>query len=130
VRLPFDTNEGRIVVTAPAPTASRERRFVLDSGASHLILFDRPAQRAGLDINEGAEWTFTTMSEPGMRVRTGHIRHLVVGGQTFHDLPLVLVREASSARLEDGLLPTSLFRAIYFDNRERFVLLNPRPVTE
>jgi predicted aspartyl protease len=128
VRLPFDTDEGRIVVAAPAPTASRERRLVLDSGASHLVLFDRPAERPGVDVTEGAEGAFATMSHAAMRVRTGRIRHLAVGGQTFHDLPLVLMPETASAepRVEDGLLPTRLFRAVYFDNRERFVLLNPR----
>jgi aspartyl protease len=126
VRLPFDTDEGRMVVAAAA-TSPNGRRFVLDSGISHLVLFDRQAQGPGVDVEQDGG-VASSKWHTGLPARTGRLRHLAVGGHTFHDLPLVLVPETSSteARVEDGLLPTSLFRAVYFDNRERFVLLNPR----
>jgi predicted aspartyl protease len=128
VRLPFDADEGRMVVAAAAPASRNGRRLVLDSGASQLVLFDRPEQGPGGDVEEDDGTAAFSTSHADMAVRTGRIRHLAVGGQTFHDLPLVLVPETSSAeaRVEDGLLPTNLFRAVYFDNRQRFVLLNPR----
>jgi predicted aspartyl protease len=129
VRLPFDSDEGRIVVAAAAATASRNgRRFVLDSGVSHLVLFDRQLQGPGIDVEKDGGTVAALTEHAGLQLRTGRIRHLAVGGQTFHDLPLVLMPETSraEARVEDGLLPTNLFRSVYFDNRERFVLLNPR----
>lgn len=124
VRLPFEADEGRVVVAAAGATDRRHRRrLVLDSGASQLILFARQDQGRGGDVEEDDGRAVLSTSHADLLVRTGRLRHLAVGGQTFHDLPLVLVPEA---RVEDGLLPTNLFRAVYFDHRERFVLLNPR----
>ena len=129
VRLPFDSDEGRIVVASAAATPGRNRRrFVLDSGASQLVLFDRQSPGPGIDVEQDDGTVAVLTAHAGLRLRTGRIRHLAVGGQTFHDLPVLLVPETSraEARVEDGLLPTNLFRAVYFNNRERFVLLNPR----
>jgi hypothetical protein len=38
----------------------------------------------------------------------------------------VMASDAGDPRTEDGLLPTGLFDAIYFDNRAGAVVLNPR----
>jgi predicted aspartyl protease len=129
VRLPFDSDEGRIVVAAAAATASRYRqRFVLDSGASLLVLFDQRSLEPAIDVEREERTASFLTSHASLQLRTGRIRHLAVGGQAFHDLPVVLAPEGSGAeaRAEDGLLPTNLFRAVYFNNREQFVLLNPR----
>lgn len=130
VRLPFDSDEGRMVVAASAATASRNggQRFVLDSGASVLVLFDQRSMEPVIDVEREERTAAFLTSQASLQLRTGRIRHLAVGGQAFHNLPVVLAPEGSGAeaRAEDGLLPTNLFRAVYFNNREQFVLLNPR----
>ena len=62
-------------------------------------------------------------------LRPGRIGRLALGGQEFVELLAVLVDDPSrlAASSEDGLLPTSLFASVYFDNRDRFVLLERRP---
>jgi predicted aspartyl protease len=130
VRLPFDSHEGRMVVASGAETPGLNRRlFVLDSGASQPVLFDRQSPGPGIDVEQDDGTVPVLTAHAGLLMRTGRIRHLAVGGQTFLDLPVLLVPKTTSraeARVEDGLLPTNLFRAIYFNHRERFVLLNPR----
>jgi hypothetical protein len=63
----------------------------------------------------------------------GRLRELVVGPEKFHDLAVVLPAAEPSniganigANIGDGLLPTNLFTALYINNREGFVVLNPR----
>ena len=46
----------------------------------------------------------------------------------FYDLPVALMesKTAREGRIEDGLLPTSLFQSVYFNHRKKFVTLNPK----
>jgi len=61
-------------------------------------------------------------------VRQKRLRGFSVGGAGFSDLPVVLMesKTAREVRVEDGLLPTSLFQRVYFNHRKKFVTLNPK----
>ena len=50
-----------------------------------------------------------------------------MGGTRLRDVPVALVSGAAGgeARAEDGLLPTSLFRAVYFNHAGGYVIFNP-----
>ena len=128
VELPFDDDEGRIVVPTTASRDAPPRRFVLDSGASAAVLFVESSRGLGADVEERDGTVGAVTAQGSLQLRAGSIRRLIVGGQRFEDLPVVLVSDGQGAegRNEDGLLPTSLFRAVYFNNRDGFVLLNPR----
>ena len=129
-RLAFEQEEGKLLVSA---TTSRGRpqtwRFVLDSAATTIVMFDSPARdRAdSLELLEGAPVKVRTMTGDRM-VSVARLRSLLICGEKFSDLPVVLVRagEGGGRRTEAGLLPTALFRAIYFNHREKYVILNPR----
>lgn len=56
------------------------------------------------------------------------VHKLTVGSQRFRDLEAALLpaRTSDAERVEDGLLPMVLFQAVYINNREGFVILNPR----
>jgi hypothetical protein len=58
-------------------------------------------------------------------VRSGWLKALRLGDEVLRDIPVaVLTRtEADASRVEQGLLPTLLFRAVYFNNRQGFVVL-------
>ncbi|HEV2913507.1 MAG TPA: aspartyl protease family protein [Pyrinomonadaceae bacterium] len=131
-RLPFEDDEGKIIVR-PEPASPKERalRLVLDSGISSLLLFSASSGRLGydLDFSESLPLKASTNFGSSSGMRTGRIRKIRIGGETFRDLPLVLadgdaIRES---RTDDGLLPTRLFRAIYFDHKAKMLILNPRP---
>jgi hypothetical protein len=138
-RLPFEEREGKTLVTAH-PTSGKKRslRLTLDSGAPMLVLFKTESRGLDLDIDQITPAWVTTFSATGRRAIfsvagnrmkwTGWLPGLRVGRETLTDVPVVVLQEpvAGGARFGEGLLPTSLFRSVYFNNRDHFVILNPR----
>jgi hypothetical protein len=61
-------------------------------------------------------------------LQMGRVRELIVGSQQFRDLAVGVASPspADEGRVEDGLLPTALFQSLYVNNRENFVVFNPR----
>ncbi len=53
----------------------------------------------------------------------GWLDKLPVGENSLRRLPVALLGEVE--RAEDGLLPMNLFRSVYFNNQEGYVILNP-----
>ena len=55
---------------------------------------------------------------------SGWVPELLVGTESFRYLPVAIVPLGGSAlRGEAGLLPTRLFRRVYFNNAEEYVVL-------
>lgn len=129
VRLATKEVEGRLLVATPHPLQQKTLRFILDSGAPAVVVFEALSQPLNLPIvygeNPRGELCSTTGCQSASR---GLLTVLRVGDDNLTRLAIVLVtsRTASDERVEDGLLPTSLFSSIYFNNREKFVILNPR----
>ena len=129
-RIPVERERGRVLIgTQPSSPLKQFSTLVMDSGASTVVVF-RVAQQVSdlkidLDLNVGT--TVSTMTG-SKRVSTGKLRKLRIGDENFADLPVMVVenRAGAEGRSEDGLLPTSLFRSIYFNNTHNFVILNPR----
>lgn len=153
-RLPLDWSDGRPLVRAVAHHAGRHAdrqtsaalRFVIDSGGSHVVLFDRPAAREAPEgppaqetaaqqiaaqqlvhaLRRGATVEMTMATHAGSRpVMTATVDRLeLTEGKALRDVVAALVpMDPEQGRIEDGLLPASLFRAIYFDNRANEVVL-------
>jgi predicted aspartyl protease len=124
-RAPIETPEGRTLITSDG----KERlRLALDSGTSMLILFDAGERRSRLNWDRGEPHSMLARSDLGSRiVRQKRLRGFTVGGADFYDLPVALMesRATRENRIEDGLLPTSLFQSVYFNHRKMFVILNP-----
>lgn len=123
VRLPFEQIEGLIVVSAQA-ALSKTWRLVLDSASTDMILFSQPALGNAVEMgNRGQAWLAATTSAGSQTVQQGRLRTLRIGEAAFTDLPVTML--PLDGREEDGLLPMSLFRAVYFNHKERYVILNP-----
>jgi hypothetical protein len=126
VRVPMEAMGGRMVIQTGMPSLGiAKAHLLLDSGASDLVLFRtinqmRPVSRS---------WGFSIVnsrndSRAGTMVR---VNDFAISDQHFHDLRVALLPPgADESRPEDGLLPTVLFHALYVNNRERFVILNPK----
>jgi hypothetical protein len=86
--------------------------LVLDSGASRVILFGvRPEAAAGeLRTIAGSQYVGLVCAKP-----------LVVAGRRIWDGDAVAIPSRSEAGV-DGLLPLSLFRAVYFCNSEGYLV--------
>lgn len=115
--IPFRWLGGRIAVEA---LVEAERRLlILDSGASHLMLYGTagthgPGGRVRLATNEG--------SREVPLVRVGR---LAVGVLSWQGVPAAAVPRPAD-RPEDGLLPASLFDWVYIEGRGHRLLGRPR----
>lgn len=90
----------------------------IDTGASHPVIF-----RSGLGARTGVHVEMTTGAghHGAERLRPGSID---VGGRSFSWGDAVLHRQPG--RRQAGLLPLSMFDAVYVSNRHRVVVLAPR----
>jgi predicted aspartyl protease len=129
-RLPVERDRGRVlIITQPSSPQKQASKLVMDSGASSIVVFKPSARSADLEIELDFDSEFNASTVNGTEmISTGRLRKLQIGTEKFSWLPVSVVdnRAAVEGRLENGLLPTSLFRSIYFNNTQNFVILNPR----
>jgi hypothetical protein len=131
-RLSVKRERGRMLVEAkPSSSSKASAWLVIDSGAVNIVAF-RNLHESGFDIEidfKGMKGLVTLSSIVGSHViRMGSIRKLQIGEEEFVDTPVRIDQSHKSMkdRPESGILPASLFRVIYFNSRENFVILNPR----
>jgi predicted aspartyl protease len=121
-----EVTENKMIV--PSEVQSRgdaKLRLLLDSGANMVTLIHKSSQSLGTSVL-GSWLELTASGQAGLRV--GRVPTLAIGPEKFHDITVALpdAQSSDSERVEDGMLPMSLFRAIYVNNQEGFVVLNPR----
>jgi len=115
---------GRPAVTAEVRAHTVEpfsARLVLDSGADHVTLFGRAAERMALV----ADWHRTMLIDSGfgaLEVPTATVM-VNVGGRTRS--VTVELRSDVEDREEDGLVPTSIFLSVLVSTAERVVVFDP-----
>ena len=118
-----DPAHDKMIVDADAHAINRTAlRLEIDSGANILVLLNDASQRLQVRV-KGISWERTLAGNAP--VPYGPVRVIQLGTEQLHE-----VMSVSSSRKGrpacDGLLPTSLFRALYVNNRENFVVFNPR----
>jgi hypothetical protein len=113
IRVPVRLIDGRMAV------ATSQGELVLDSGTDTLILFRSSSQSAAAQIR--------TASNLVESVAVRRARELRIGDHLYHPANAVFCAPCSSGRStrEDGLLPASLFHAIFISNSGGYVLLDP-----
>jgi hypothetical protein len=124
--VPIERRENLMLVSSEAQTSSRANlHLMLDSGANFVVLIRKPSQSLNIPMQENWQ-AATSTGQTGMQI--GHVRALTVGSQQLHDVPVALPAASASdaERIEDGVLPTALFRTLYVNNSDGFVLFNPR----
>lgn len=114
-RTEVDRSHGRLRV--PVRIGTDIFGLVLDSGASHLILFERPAA-----LTKERESRIESATG-GRAVIAGTLRRVSVGGVDIDEVPAAIARILGQS--EKGLLPVNLFRAVYADAEAGFVVFNP-----
>lgn len=124
-RVPMEVRENKMMVASEAQAEGRAKLLLLlDSGSNSVILMRKVS--SGVSASSQAWLATASGQQSGMQV--GRVRALTIGTQQLHDLA-VGVAEAGpqdDGRAEDGLLPTALFQSLYVNNREGFVVFNPR----
>lgn len=128
--LPFTLEDGRLLVTLQPGL-----RFLLDSGINELVLFAGDKRKGEFDWAAPPLQPMQLRSDAGQtNAQQGVVRRLRVGSLQLQNLPLTLLSATPQemGRVEEGLLPLSLFRGVYVDYARRRLLLNPqlRPVDQ
>lgn len=123
VRLTLVPSQDRWLVELPQAATAPVYRFVPDSGADTLVLYDDDLARHVV-----REWRHDRAilgSLTGEReVRTGIVSGLRVGDATIdRQLAVVVPGERRGA---DGLLPLHLFGSVQLNAQERYLVVQPR----
>jgi hypothetical protein len=128
VELPVEVIGDRdYVVYDSGLPAQPQVRFMLDSGSRFTVIFENPQINSALRVERDIPTMYSPGSVGGRRIDSARIRTLTVGGETVNNLTVRLTRaRETERRWENGLLPTVLFRAIYFNHEKGYVILNPR----
>lgn len=118
-----DVVHEKMIVVANARALSHSTlRLVLDSGANALVLMSDASKRLQVPENK-LGWEQTLAGN--VAVHNGLIRQITLGTVELHDVMAAISTE-SATPFGDGLLPTSLFQSLYVNNRENFVVFNPK----
>jgi predicted aspartyl protease len=123
-RVAIEAVENRMLINSEGQSRKRAKvLLLLDSGANSLLLLHSASQ--ALDISSQQSGLETTSAgQVGLAV--GRVKMLRVGSQEFHDIPVALPAIGPAEHIGDGLLPMALFQAVYVNNRDGFVIFNPR----
>ena len=120
----IESTDNRMMVHSEAQSRGNVKmRLVLDSGAHSVVLLHTASQMLSIPRHATA---LTETSDGQVELQMGRVRLLTVGSQQFHDIAALLLAFAPGVPMGDGLLPTMLFRAVYVNNHEGFVVFNPR----
>ena len=96
--------------------ATSEGNLVLDSGIGTLLLF----LCVGMAPPRGGHPARPACSSPASIARAPDLR---IGGQVYH--PGTAVFEARESTVVNGLLPASLFHAVFVCNSAGYVVIDP-----
>ena len=115
--IPFDVLNGLPAVEGEV--SGRQRRLILDSGSPALVLFDAAPVTAGfassfVQTNTGS--ATATVGLERLRLADGRVRRV----------PSVYLPGPAPDRRSTGLLPTSVFRWVYVNNTDKFVMFSAK----
>ena len=123
-RVQIDAGAHRMIVASEGQSLrSATLHLLLDSGASSLVLVHRGSKALDVPAFDSVQQT-TTSGNTSLRL--GKVRKLTVGSEEFHDVAVALSAVDPVESIGDGLLPTTLFQTLYVNNRDGFVIFNPR----
>jgi hypothetical protein len=117
---------GRLsLVELPQGGSQRSLRFVPDSGADVLVVFDRaeglPMAMERLPERASVE----SLSGQGRDGEMRRVRSLRIGAVTLRDQVAALGPHPSGGSGSDGLLPLHRFASVTFGNRDGFMVIRP-----
>jgi hypothetical protein len=99
-------------------------RLVPDSGADALVLFGEAAAKRLPLSTRGASRLGSLAGEDG--VQSSVVEMLRVGAMTLRDQIAAVVPARTEGEDGDGLLPLHQFGSVFFNNRDGYLLIEPR----
>jgi hypothetical protein len=119
----IEPNANRMIISSEAHGAGHTSlRLLVDSGANSLLLIGVAPETLSLPV-QGHGVVNTSSGQATLQM--GWVHELTVGSAELHDIP-VAVAANGPKQIADGLLPTALFKSLYVNNHEGFVMFNPQ----
>jgi predicted aspartyl protease len=117
--VPSSLDAHRMIVYAQVEAkGSHAVRLLLDSGANTLVLSRASAEASHVALD--AARVETTVNAK-VALPSGRVPQLMVGLRRLRDLPVAITSAQQMQQICDGLLPASLFKALYINNSKGFV---------
>ena len=118
------STENRMMVAAEARSRRAAKvNLLLDSGSFSVVMLSAASRTLNIPRRATA---LEETSDGQVELQTGRMSELTVGSQRLRDITVILPAIEPNIPIGDGLLPTILFRAVYVNNQEGFVIFNPR----
>jgi predicted aspartyl protease len=127
-RISIEWNEGRPLIHVRSLQGGRNSaRLLLDSGVPAMVLFRRKHLLNALSLSSPERLGYELRTDTGsIAASQARLRPLAIGDLQLVELTAAFVEALPADRVEDGLLPTNLFRKLYFNHRKQYVILNPQ----
>lgn len=126
LRLHAEINDWRILVPVTSDAAPRGRwKLALDSGIAQVLVFqDRIRPGAGR-CDSGPCMMQVSTNLSAYSASTVVLPEIAISEARLHDLPVVVLRNdlLKQSDPQDGLLPASLFRSVFFDRATATLVL-------
>lgn len=126
-RLPIERDDGLLIVTAQYSAAKPGKlRLILDSAASDLVLF---GNKSSLELFPSISFHSRLTTNAGEALaEMSVLRTLRLADLELSRVPVALLPAAARTEgsVVDGLLPMCLFRSIFFNQKEGYVILIAR----
>ena len=98
--------------------------LAIDSGASNLVLYASGCRKLEKQVRISHQSRPVTGAARSGSIEVAFLDELKVGEEQLGRSMVGLLRRIE--RPVDGLLPLNLFRSVYFNNSDGYVILNPR----
>ena len=124
-RLPLREEDGLLLVDLAQDDGAPPMRFVPDSGAHALVVFERGRAFRLPSDPIAARGSLASASGRRLEVEMRTVRRLRVGTLTLRDQPAAVVPRHGEAG-GDGLLPLHQFASVAFASRDGYLVITPR----
>jgi predicted aspartyl protease len=128
LHLHAEINDWRILVPVVSDAAPRGVwKLALDSGISQMLVFQDRMRPAGAQCGPGMPCIMQVATNLSTQnAQTVLLPEIAISEARLRDVPVVVLRNdlLSQADPQDGLLPASLFRSVFFDRGSATLVLS------
>lgn len=131
-RVRAEIHDWRLLIPITSQASPRGAwKLTLDSGTSEILIFQNRIDWSAGGVDRCAQpncmmQVSTNVSQQS--APTVRVRELQIADTQMRDVPIVVLRNdlGKPSDPSDGLLPTSLFRSVFFDRSDASVVFTPR----
>jgi predicted aspartyl protease len=128
LRLHAEINDWRILVSVASDAAPRGSwKLALDSGISQVLVFQQRMRPSGAQCTPGMPCVMQVATNLSTQnAQTIVLPEVLISEARLRDVPVVVLRNdlLKQADPQDGLLPASMFRSVFFDRSSATLVLS------